>query len=105
MQTLEAAHPLGIHHLVTAKESLKAASAGFEGKIKIWSADESGEWKLDGEIVGGYALGLLLGFTIRKGWPEFLANKQQTRISRVTSGLLHSVLMGSTLLVAASTAR
>jgi hypothetical protein len=31
---------------------------GFEGKVKIWSTNEAeeGEWKLDGEIVGGYAL-------------------------------------------------
>ncbi|KAF2872483.1 WD40-repeat-containing domain protein [Massariosphaeria phaeospora] len=51
VQTLEGAHPLGIHHLATAKESPKAASAGFEGKVKAWGSDESGEWRLEGEIV------------------------------------------------------
>jgi superkiller protein 8 len=40
---------------VTAKEANKAASAGFEGKVKVWSSGEDGAWKLDGEIVGGYA--------------------------------------------------
>lgn len=53
MQTLDKAHPLGIHHLVTAKESTarRAASAGFEGKVKIWSQGEDGLWVEDGEIV------------------------------------------------------
>jgi superkiller protein 8 len=57
IQTLDKAHPLGIHHLVTAREekARRAASAGFEGKVKIWSQDEDGVWSEDGEIVGGYA--------------------------------------------------
>jgi superkiller protein 8 len=43
--------------LVTAREdkARRAASAGFEGKVKIWSQDEDGVWTEDGEIVGGYA--------------------------------------------------
>lgn len=59
VQTLDKAHPLGIHHLVTAKEAKRAASAGFEGKVKIWSQGEDGVWSEDGEIVGGYALRFL----------------------------------------------
>lgn len=55
VQTLDKAHSLGIHHLVTAREARRAASAGFEGKVKIWSQDEDGLWAEDGEIVGGYA--------------------------------------------------
>ncbi|KAI4679891.1 hypothetical protein J4E81_010296 [Alternaria sp. BMP 2799] len=53
IQTLDKAHPLGIHHLVTAREekARRAASAGFEGKVKIWSQDEEGVWSEDGEIV------------------------------------------------------
>ncbi|KAH7094561.1 WD repeat-containing protein 61 [Paraphoma chrysanthemicola] len=53
IQTLEKAHPLGIHHIVTAREdkARRAASAGFEGKVKIWSQDEEGVWSEDGEIV------------------------------------------------------
>ena len=63
IQTLDKAHPLGIHHLVTAREekARRAASAGFEGKVKIWSQDEEGVWSEDGEIVGGYASMLSLG--------------------------------------------
>ncbi|KAF2690757.1 WD40 repeat-like protein [Lentithecium fluviatile CBS 122367] len=49
-QTLEGVHPLGIHHLVTARDAKRAASAGFEGKVKVWSEGEDGMWKLDGEI-------------------------------------------------------
>lgn len=64
MQTLEGAHPLGIHHLVTAKDANRAASVGFEGKVKIWSAGEDGVWKQDGEIVGGYALWFPLNFHV-----------------------------------------
>lgn len=56
VQTLDRAHSLGIHHLVTAREAKRAASAGFEGRVKIWSQDEEGAWSEDGEIVGGYAL-------------------------------------------------
>jgi len=61
IQTLEKAHPLGIHHLVTAREgkARRAASAGFEGKVKIWNQDEDGVWSEYGEIVGGYALRFL----------------------------------------------
>jgi hypothetical protein len=61
IQTLDKAHPLGIHHLVTAREekARRAASAGFEGKVKIWSQSEDGVWSEDGEIVGGYALRFL----------------------------------------------
>lgn len=50
LQSLEGIHPLGVHHLVTAREARRAASAGFEGKIKIWSEAEDGAWKPDGEI-------------------------------------------------------
>jgi uncharacterized protein (DUF2147 family) len=56
IQTLEKAHPLGIHHLVTAKEdkARRAATAGFEGKVKIWNQTEDGEWVEGGEITGEY---------------------------------------------------
>ncbi|KAF2704803.1 WD40 repeat-like protein [Pleomassaria siparia CBS 279.74] len=57
VQTLEGAHTLGIHHLVTAKENNRAASAGFEGKVKVWSSDEEGVWKEDGEIVDNHKPG------------------------------------------------
>ncbi|KAF2004827.1 WD40 repeat-like protein [Amniculicola lignicola CBS 123094] len=53
VQTLAGAHKLGIHHLVTSKEGNRAASAGFEGALKIWSVGEDGMWKEDGEISDG----------------------------------------------------
>lgn len=54
IQSLEGVHPTGIHHLVTAREAPRAASAGFEGKIKIWIQGEDGVWQADGEITGMY---------------------------------------------------
>ncbi|KAF1955600.1 WD40 repeat-like protein [Byssothecium circinans] len=57
IQTLEGAHLLGIHHLVAAKDARRAASAGFEGKVKIWSEGEDGQWKQDGEITDGMKAG------------------------------------------------
>ncbi|KAF2266707.1 WD40 repeat-like protein [Lojkania enalia] len=49
-QMLEGTHKLGIHHLVTSKDGKRAASAGFEGSVKIWSVNEDGFWSQDGEI-------------------------------------------------------
>ncbi|KAJ4292377.1 Ski complex subunit Rec14 [Kalmusia sp. IMI 367209] len=57
IQSLEGVHPLGIHHLVTAKEAPRAASAGFEGRIKIWTQSEDGLWKADGEITDQVKVG------------------------------------------------
>lgn len=54
VQTLEGVHQLGIHHLATAKDARRAASAGFEGKVKIWSEGEDGQWAADGEISGKF---------------------------------------------------
>ncbi|KAF2732455.1 WD40 repeat-like protein [Polyplosphaeria fusca] len=50
VQSLDGAHKLGIHHLVTSKEGNRAASAGFEGKVKTWRPTEEGIWELEGEI-------------------------------------------------------
>lgn len=43
VQTIQAAHKIGCHHVVTARNGLKAASIGFGGEIKIW-ANNDGEW-------------------------------------------------------------
>lgn len=54
IQTLEGAHKLGVHHLVTSKDGKRAASAGFEGRAKIWEITGEGDeqqWKMKGEIV------------------------------------------------------
>ncbi|CAI6338714.1 unnamed protein product [Periconia digitata] len=57
VQTLHGVHPLGIHHLVTAKDARRAASAGFEGKVKVWSEGDNGQWTADGEITDGLKAG------------------------------------------------
>ncbi|KAF2759438.1 WD40 repeat-like protein [Pseudovirgaria hyperparasitica] len=51
VQELKGAHKLGCHHLATSKNGKKAASAGFEGKVKVWVAGEGSEWVEAGEIV------------------------------------------------------
>ncbi|KAF2490760.1 WD40 repeat-like protein [Lophium mytilinum] len=43
-QSIENAHKLGVHHLVTSKDGKVAASAGFEGTVKVWREDEAGVW-------------------------------------------------------------
>ncbi|KAF2085975.1 WD40 repeat-like protein [Saccharata proteae CBS 121410] len=63
-QTLENAHKLGCHHLVTSKDGKKAASAGFGGECKIWREEEGGEngkgeWREEGRIVEGNKAGEL----------------------------------------------
>ncbi|KAF2745610.1 WD40 repeat-like protein [Sporormia fimetaria CBS 119925] len=51
VQTIDSAHETGIHHLVTAKAALRAASVGFDGGVKIWKTDsEGGEWTLEGQV-------------------------------------------------------
>jgi len=43
VQTLEAAHKIGCHHVVTARDGHYAASIGFDGEIKVWASEE-GTW-------------------------------------------------------------
>jgi hypothetical protein len=94
IQTLDKAHPLGIHHLVTAKEdkARRAASAGFEGKVKIWCQTEDGEWVEDGEITGQFTCMLMTISAPQK--PRWFLRKAQllrdiqTRTSLVKYGLL-----------------
>ncbi|KAF2018055.1 WD40 repeat-like protein [Aaosphaeria arxii CBS 175.79] len=50
VQTVDGAHPLGIHHLVTAKEGKRAASVGFEGRIRIWDINEDGTLESAGDV-------------------------------------------------------
>ena len=57
MQTLNGAHKLGCHHIVTSRNGKYAASAGFGGEVKIWSTAEAGEWAEVGKIVEGNKAG------------------------------------------------
>ncbi|PCH04211.1 Hypothetical protein PENO1_028690 [Penicillium occitanis (nom. inval.)] len=43
VQTIETAHKIGCHHVVTSRNGLKAASIGFGGEFKIWN-NNNGEW-------------------------------------------------------------
>ncbi|KAH8693088.1 putative meiotic recombination protein Ski8/Rec14 [Talaromyces proteolyticus] len=43
VQSIEDAHKIGCHHVVTSRNGLNAASIGFEGEIKIW-AQQNGSW-------------------------------------------------------------
>ena len=36
----EAAHHLGIHHVAASKSGTTAATAGFEGGLKLWDMEE-----------------------------------------------------------------
>ncbi|KAI9780851.1 MAG: superkiller [Geoglossum umbratile] len=54
VQTIEGAHKIGCHHLVTSRNGRKAASAGFGGEAKIWSfgdADGNTGWREEGRVV------------------------------------------------------
>ena len=51
VQTLYAAHKLGVHHLTASKDGHHFASAGFAGDVKLWRSEE-GQWTEKGEIVG-----------------------------------------------------
>lgn len=52
-----------MHHLVASKDGRRAASAGFEGRVKVWGVEggqeeaesgTGGTWKAVGEISGRY---------------------------------------------------
>ncbi|KAL9028317.1 MAG: hypothetical protein Q9196_003301 [Gyalolechia fulgens] len=56
VQTLDAAHKLGCHHLAASQDGSHFASAGFGGDVKIWHSQE-GSWTEQGEIVDGNKAG------------------------------------------------
>ncbi|KAL1967507.1 hypothetical protein VTN77DRAFT_3022 [Rasamsonia byssochlamydoides] len=51
-QSLDGAHKIGCHHVVTSGNGLRAASVGFGGEIRIWSC-QNGTWVEDGNISVG----------------------------------------------------
>ncbi|KAI4088004.1 MAG: hypothetical protein LQ344_006379 [Seirophora lacunosa] len=56
VQTLDAAHKLGCHHLGASQDGQHFASAGFAGDVKLWNLDQ-GQWTKRGEIVDGNKAG------------------------------------------------
>lgn len=50
-QSLDGAHKLGCHHVVTSRDGKKAASTGFGGELQTWTIEDS-QWAEAGKIVG-----------------------------------------------------
>ncbi|KAJ5740942.1 hypothetical protein N7493_000814 [Penicillium malachiteum] len=46
VQSIDGAHPLGCHHVVTDGSGTRAVSAGFAGDLKVWSCVD-GHWSAD----------------------------------------------------------
>ncbi|KAJ5587931.1 WD domain protein [Penicillium hispanicum] len=46
VQSIDEAHSLGCHHVVTDGKGTRAVSAGFAGDVKVWSCKE-GHWSAD----------------------------------------------------------
>lgn len=53
VQSIDDAHEIGCHHIVTDGTGTRAVSAGFDGKIKIWSCQD-GYWAVDQNLSGGF---------------------------------------------------
>jgi superkiller protein 8 len=60
VQSLDGAHKVGCHHVVTSRNGLRAASSGFGGDLRLWSCQD-GAWVEEGDISGSpYVLALLI---------------------------------------------
>lgn len=55
IQSLDNAHKLGCHHIVTGAKGTRAISAGFAGELKAWSCID-GYWVGDEGVSGKTAL-------------------------------------------------
>lgn len=51
VQSIDGAHPLGCHHIVTDANGSRAISAGFDGILKVWHSQE-GYWSADPATTG-----------------------------------------------------
>jgi superkiller protein 8 len=51
VQSIDDAHEIGCHHIVTDARGSRAISAGFDGKIKAWSCQD-GYWVADQKVIG-----------------------------------------------------
>lgn len=50
-QSIQGAHKIGCHHVVTSGNGVKAASVGFGGEVKIWAYRDA-MWVEDGAVTG-----------------------------------------------------
>lgn len=64
VQSLDDAHKVGCHHIVTDTKGTRAVSAGYAGDLKVWSCQD-GHWSAD-HAVSGQSTGLPLGRAANK---------------------------------------
>ncbi|MCJ1355881.1 MAG: hypothetical protein MMC33_005873 [Icmadophila ericetorum] len=79
-QTIEHVHKLGCHHIVTSKNVLKAASAGFGGEVKIWAINE-GQWVEEGKIVDGNKAGEIWAIALSENGQYLASTTYDGRIN------------------------
>jgi superkiller protein 8 len=53
VQSIDGAHTIGCHHIVTNGNGSRAITAGFDGEIKAWSCQD-GYWTADKKVTGKY---------------------------------------------------
>ena len=51
VQSIDGAHTIGCHHIVTNGNGSRAITAGFDGQIKVWSCQD-GHWTADRKLTG-----------------------------------------------------
>lgn len=63
VQSIDGAHTIGCHHIVTNGNGSRAITAGFDGEIKVWSCQD-GHWaadtKLTADLTGADAWAIAL---------------------------------------------
>jgi len=52
VQSIDGAHKIGCHHVVTSKNGLRAATVGFGGETKVWLFSDDG-WAEEAKISAG----------------------------------------------------
>lgn len=93
VQSIEGAHKVGCHHLVTNGNGSRAVSVGFGGDIKIWARPD-GNWSEDSSTSGN-KLPVFSNLFI----PLLLTEIQPAQQSLQTSGQLPYLMMDGILLV------
>lgn len=59
VQSIDGAHALGCHHIVTDASGSRAVSVGFDGTLKVWYCVE-GYWSADDAITGTEQTSMLM---------------------------------------------
>ncbi|KAJ5489592.1 Meiotic recombination protein rec14 [Penicillium diatomitis] len=54
VQSIDQAHTLGCHHIVTDSSGTRAVSAGFDGNLKVWACND-GHWAADATTTASLA--------------------------------------------------